>query len=117
MEGHTALQAYCHGDFTLEYLEGMAKVRYSLSIVAEVLKNEERGQYFMEIVTPSEQYCSTESELDLTDQKNSVEPDIYMLKLTERKYGMHCDKLMFPINKNAIPTELKVVVLQKVSSD
>ena len=66
MEGHTALQAYCHGDITLEYLEGMAKVQYSLSLVAEVLKNEERGEIFMEIVTPSGQYCSTESELDLT---------------------------------------------------
>lgn len=110
MEGHAALQAHCHGDFTLEYLEGMAKVRYSLSIVAEVLKNEESGHFFLEILNSSGQYCSTESEFDSIDQNNSMEPGALILKLTERKCGMPHDKLMFQINKNTIPTELKVYI-------
>jgi hypothetical protein len=105
VEGHTALQAYNHGDITLEYLEGMAKVRHSLSIVAEVLKNEETGQFFMEILTPSGQSCPTESDFDSSGQNNS---GVLILKLTERKYGMSCDKLVFQINNNAIPNELKV---------
>ena len=102
VEGHTALQAPRYGDITLEYLEGMAKVRHSLSIVAEVLKNEESGQFFMEILTPGESYSS---DFDSSGQNNS---DVLILKLAERKYGMSCDKLMCPINKNAIPNELKV---------
>lgn len=110
MEGHTALQAPRYGDITLEYLEGMAKVRHSLSIVAEVLKNEESRQFFMEILTPGES-CSTESDFDSSGQNNS---NVLILKLTERKYGMSCDKLMFPINKNAIPNELKVCFSNEV---
>ena len=108
VEGHAALQAHSHGDFTLEYLEGMAKVRYSLSIVAEVLKSEENGQFFMEIVTLSGQYLSAESELDSSDQNNSIVPGVLNLKLTERRYGMLCNKQTFQIDRNAIPTELKV---------
>lgn len=104
VEGHTALQAPRYGDITLEYLEGMAKVRHSLSIVAEVLKNEESGQFFVEILTPGES-CSTESDFDSSDQNDS---DVLIFKLTERKYGMSYDKLMFPINRNAVPNELKV---------
>ena len=108
-EGYGGLQEHQCGTPTLEYLEGVAKVRYSLSVVAEVLKNEQRGHHFMELLRVAGEMCSDYKVncIDPTGQKDTVGPVIYLLKLIVRQYGMPCLKAAAKAHDWLIPHELK----------
>lgn len=88
----------------------MAKVRYSLSVVAEVLKSEEKnGQPFMKLLEATKQLCSDREVncIDPTHHRNTVGPVIYLLKLMVRQYGMPCLKAATDVYEWIIPAELK----------
>ena len=115
-EGYGGLQERRSGTPTLEYLEGVAKVRYSLSVVAEVLKNAHKGHHFMELITVAAKMCSDHKVncIDPTDQQNTVGPMIYLLKLIVRQYGMPCLRVAAQVHNWLIPAQLKST---QVSSD
>ena len=109
LEGYNGLLDHRRGTPTLEYLEGVAKVRYSLSIVAEVLKNERYGHHFMELLRAAGRMCADREVncIDLTGHKDTVGPVIYLLKLIVRQYGMPCLKAAAEIHEWLIPAQLK----------
>lgn len=109
IDGYSALLEHRRGTPTLEYLEGVAKVRYSLSVVAEVLKDEENGQHSMELLRAAGRMCSDREVncIDPTDRRDTVGPVIYLLKLMVRQYGMPCLKAAAEIHEWIIPAELK----------
>ena len=84
-------------------------VRFSLSVVAEVLKNEETGQHFMELLRAAGRLCSDREVncIDPTGRKDTVGPVIYLLKLIVRQYGMPCLKAAAEIHEWLIPAQLK----------
>ena len=93
----------------MEYLEGVAKVRYSLSVVAKVLKNEQYGHNFMELLRAAGRICSDHEVncIDPTGRKDTVGPVIYLLKLIVRQYGMPCLKAAAEVHEWLIPAQLK----------
>ena len=108
-EGYDGLQEHRHGTPTLEYLEGVAKVRYSLSVVAEVLKEDHKGHHFMELLKSAAKMCS-DCEInciDPTGQTDSVGPVVYLLKLIVRQYGMPCLRVAAQVYDWIIPAQLK----------
>ena len=109
LEGYYALQEHHHGTPSLEYLEGVAKVRYSLLVVAEVLKNGENGLNFMELLKAARKMCLDREIncINLTSRTDTVGPVVYLLKLIVRQYGMPCLKAAAKIHEWIIPTELK----------
>ena len=109
LQGFSTLREHHRGTPTLEYLEGVAKVRYSLSVVAEVLKSEENGQHIMELLRAAGRMCSDREVncIDPTGRRDTVGPVIYLLKLMVRQYGMPCLKAAAEIHEWIIPAELK----------
>ena len=87
----------------------MAKVRYSLSVVAKVLKDNEKGHHFVELLKAAAKLCSDREVncIDPTDQQNTVGPIIYLLKLMVRQYGMPCLRVAAQVHDWLIPAQLK----------
>lgn len=108
-EGHSALQERCSGTPTLEYLEGVAKVRYSLSVVAELLKSKQSGHSFKELLRAAERLCSDGKIncIDPTGRQYTLGPVIYLMKLIARRYGMPFLKVTAEYHEWIIPAELK----------
>ena len=108
-EGYDDLKQHQSGTPTLEYLEGVAKVRYSLSVVAEVLKDNHRGHYFAELLKAAAKMCSDGemNRIDPTDRHNTVGPVIYLLKLIVRRYGTPCLRVAAQVHDWLIPAKLK----------
>ena len=108
-KGYCGLQEHRHGTPTLEYLEGVAKVRYSLSVVAEVLKEDLKGHYFVELLKAAAKMCS-DLEVNCIDPaqwQNTMGPLIYLLKLIVRQYGMPCLRVAAQVHDWLIPARLK----------
>ena len=109
IQGHKALQEHQCGTPTLEYLEGVAKVRHSLSVVAELLKSKQAGQAFENLLRAAEQLCSDRelNNFDSTGCRNILGPVVYFLKLLVRRYGMPFLKTTVERYEWIIPAELK----------
>ena len=109
IQGFYALQEHRRGTPTLEYLEGVAKIRCSLSVVAEVLKNDDSGHHIMELLRAAERMCSDSDIncIDSTGHRDTVGPVIYLLKLLVRQYGMPCLKAAAEVHEWIIPAELR----------
>ena len=107
-EGFCALQEHQQGPPTLEYLEGVAKARFSLSVVAEVLKGEEIGQHFMKLLKAAGQMCTDREVncIDPAEQENTMGPLIYLLKLIVRQYGMPCLRVAAQVHDWLVPAQL-----------
>ena len=107
-EGFCALQEHHLGMPTLEYLEGIAKARFSLSVVAEVLKSEETGQHFVGLLKAAGQMCTDREVncIDPAEQQNTMGPLIYLLKLIVRQYGMPCLRVAAQVHDWLIPAQL-----------
>jgi hypothetical protein len=108
-EGYDGLQEHRHGTPILEYLEGVAKVRYSLSVVAKVLKENHKGHHFMDLLKAAEKLCSNceINCIDPTGQTDTVGPLIYLLKLIVRQYGMPSLSVAAQVHDWLVPTHLK----------
>ena len=107
-EGHIALQNNIQGTVSLEYLEGVAKIRFSLSILADVLKKNECGHNYKELLEAGAQLCLDHNVncIDLAAQ-NTTGPMVYLIKLIVRQYGMPCLKTIAETHEWTIPAELK----------
>lgn len=100
VEGHGALHQL--GQYTdtlnLEYLEGVAKVRFALSTVAELLnlsdqpRSQEDGVLVVQLLHQAREVCVDPSinVIDNTGQKDTVGPIVYLIKLLVRQYGLSC---------------------------
>lgn len=108
-EGFYDLQVKYHGTPSLEFLEGVAKIRYSLSVVVEVIKNDEKGLQFMELLKAAGQMCSDREIncIDPTGKKDTVGPVVYLLKLMVRQYGMPFLKAAAEVHEWIIPAQLR----------
>ena len=108
IEGYNGLHERRRGTPTLEYLEGVAKVRHSLSVIANILRSEQNGIY-MELLRAAKRLCSDRdvNSIDPTGEKDTMGPVIYLLKLVVRQYGMPCLKAIAENHDWLIPAELK----------
>ncbi len=106
-KGHQALRRHVgkmDTAVTLDYLEGVAQVRFSLSVVADLLnklvseetttavKSVERwGAFTMQLLPAVKDICvNTEfNHIDLQGSTDSVGPKLYFLKLLLRRYGTY----------------------------
>ena len=87
-QGCKALKDHCQSDgqVSLNYLEAVAKVRFSLSVVAEELKaNRLRG----DLLAAARETCE-DIDLNNTDEGEATGPVVYLLKLLVRWYGFPC---------------------------
>ena len=97
-EGHRALceQAQYTDTVSLEYLEGVAKVRFALAVVAELLnqsgetRSQEDSEVVMTLLHQAREVCTDAriNCLDTTGKKDTIGPVIYLLKLLMRQYGL-----------------------------
>ena len=99
-DGHRSVRE--QGQYTdtvsLEYLEGVAKVRFALTIVAELLsqsgeaRSQEGSELVMQLFHQTREVCTDTSIncLDTTGKKDTVGPVVYLLKLLVRQYGLSC---------------------------
>lgn len=114
-DGLSALQKHRQTTPTLDYLEGIANVRFALSVVAEVLQNEESRYKSKELLEAGEKLCSDReiNHIDTSGKTNTVGPVIYLLKLIVRQYGLPSLRAAAENHEWIIPAELKSVeVLQ-----
>jgi hypothetical protein len=87
----------------------VAKIRYSLSVVAEILKDGHRGHHFIELIKVAAKVCSDHkiNSIDPTDQQDTGGPMIYLLKLIVRQYGMPHLRVAAQVHDWLIPAQLK----------
>ena len=87
----------------------MAKVRYSLSVAAEVLKDQHKGHPFMELIKVVAKLCSDRKVncIDPTDEQDTMGAVVYLLKLIVRQYGMPHLRVAAQVHDWLIPAQLK----------
>ena len=103
-EGHEALTFYTERDAPVDFLEGIAKIRYGLSVVAELLNKQVTGvrvdvpshHYHgveaKELLDAAEKLCTDEgiNHIDVIGGSDTTGPIVYLLKLLVRQYGTDC---------------------------
>lgn len=93
----------------LEYLEGIAKLRCALSIVAEMLVETPSDGTDQDLLQAAEATCTDEDVncVDMDDFINTVGPGIYLIKLLGRQYGLPQLKEVSENHKWIIPAPLR----------
>ena len=116
-DGHRALRQ--HGQYagavTLEYLEGVAKVRFALSVVAELLnqsdqpRSQEDGVLVVRLLHQAREICVDPNinSIDNTGQRDTVGPVVYLIKLLVRQYGQGCLQSASEAHAWIVPEQLK----------
>ena len=121
-EAHSAFQvsSYSQGDALLYVLEGVAKARYGLSVVA-VLLNELvsedsegtdsqplHGIIAQQLLQVAKALCTDEgiNHIDIIGDSDSTGPIVYLLKLLVRDYGTHCLQRVSETHQWTLPPEL-----------
>ncbi len=106
-QGHQALQLKAEDRTSLlEYLEGVAQVRYALSVVAELLDKktiegastsalqypEQLGVFANQLLTTARDACcdTAVNHIDTLGCIDTAGPAVYLLKLLVRHHGTHC---------------------------
>ena len=89
LEGHLAL-SHSHTKISLAYIEGVAKVRFALSVVAKLFqKHVAMKPSFLhavrEVCTDTNINCGNG-----TKQGDKIGPVFYLLKLIVRQFGFSC---------------------------
>ena len=105
-EGHLAL-SHSHKKISLGYIEGVAKVRFALSVVAELFQNHVAMKpAFLDAVRD---VCTDTSinHVDNTGQGDKIGPVFYLLKLIVRQFGFPCLTEVSAVHSWIIPPELK----------
>ena len=89
-EGLSALRSHKTMTPQLEYLEGVAKVRSALSVVAEMLALTPSDEMDLDLLKASKSVCTDElvNCIDTAELRNTVGPSIYLIKLLVRQYGI-----------------------------
>ena len=98
------------GKYQLAFLEGVSKVRYSLSIVAEILnQSSENIDDDRDLLAAAEKIC-TDSDLNfvnISNHCNTLGPSIYLVRLLTKRYGMPCLKFVAEAHKWILPDDIK----------
>ena len=105
-EGHLAL-SHSHNKISLGYIEGVAKLRFALSVVAELFQNHVAMKpAFLDAVR---EVCTdtTINHVDDTGQGDKIGPVFYLLKLIVRQFGFSCLTEVSAVHSWVIPPELK----------
>ena len=98
---------HSHGEISLGYIEGVAKVRFALSVVAELFhKHEAMGPALLHGV---KEVCTdaTINHVDGTGQTDTIGPILYLLKLIVRQYGFPCLAEVSTAHTWVVPPELR----------
>ena len=109
-EGHLALKhhtGHSHGEISLGYIEGVAKVRFALSVFAELFdKHITAGPTLLRGVR---EVCTdaTINRFNDTGQADTIGPVIYLLKLIVRQYGFPCLAKVSTEHTWVVPPELR----------
>ena len=118
-DGHMALRQHEENTgssaVTLEYLEGVAKVRYALSVVAELLnqddqpRSQEDGMFVVQLVHQAQVVCMDPNvnSIDDTEQSDTVGPVVFLIKLLVRQYGLNCLQKASEAHAWIMPEQLK----------
>jgi hypothetical protein len=111
-EGQSELQKFQKEKHQLEYLDGVSKVRFALTVAAELLSNHMEVsddldvQGLLEVV---ETVCkdSEINTIDIADYKNLEGPVAYLVKVLARQYGIPCLKLVAEAYPWVVPPDLR----------
>ena len=116
-DGHRALRQ--HGQYTdsvtLDYLEGVAKVRFALSVVSELLnqndqpRSHEDGVLVVRLLQQAREVCVDASinSIDDTGQRDTVGPVVFLIKLLMRQYGLNTLQRASEAHAWIVPEQLK----------
>ena len=116
-DGHQALRQL--GQYTdavtLDYLEGVAKVRFALSVVAELLnendqpRSHEDSVLVVQLLHEAREVCVDPSInfIDDTGQRDTVGPVVFLIKLLVRQYGLNCLQKASDAYAWIVPEQLK----------
>ena len=109
-EGHQALQLHTnpsHGEISLGYIEGVAKVRFALSVVAEQFHKHVTMKPALLHAVRSVCTDPSINHIGDTGQSDTTGPGLYLLKLIVRRYGFPCLKEVSVEHPWVVPHELK----------
>ena len=116
-DGYQSLRQ--HGQYTdavtLDYLEGVAKVRFALSVVAELLNqndqpwSHEDGVLVAQLLHQAQEVCVDPNinSIDDTGQRDTVGPVVFLIKLLVRQYGLNCLQRASEAHAWIVPEQLK----------
>lgn len=94
-------------------LEGLAKIRFSLSVAADILEKQSSSK---QISSPVKQLVYTTQNvccdlkiniIDTTGSLDTTGPIVYLMRLLVRQYGMSCLEKVASAYSWAIPKELR----------
>ena len=111
-------------DITLDLLEGVAKVRYTLLVVADLLHEQVNevggassvshsqsmhGATANRLLEEARQACTMEgiNTIDLTGERNATGPVVYLLKMIVHQWGFGCLKRVLERHQWVVPVELR----------
>lgn len=100
---------------TLEFLEGVAKVRFALSVVAELLNQSDQqrsakdGVLVVRLLQQAREVCvdPNVNSVDDTGQTDTVGPVVFLIKLLVRQYGLNCLQRASEDHAWIVPEQLK----------
>lgn len=109
-EGHQALQhhtIHSHGELSLGYIEGIAKLRFALSVVAELFH--EHVAIEPALLNAVRRVCTDYivNQFVGNGQTDITGPALYLLKLIVRQYGFPCLAEVSMENPWVVPHKLK----------
>ena len=106
-EGLSALKSHKSVTPSLEYLEGVAKIRSALLVIAEILVTPS-GEVDEDLLKAAESLCTDDlvNCINTDNLENTVGPVIYLIKLLARQYGMPHLKAISENYKWVIPAPL-----------
>ena len=122
VEGHLALQHHSdhsHSKISLGYIEGVAKARFALSVVAELFHKNVPAR--LALFHAIREVCTdtTINHIDHTGQTDTTGPLLYFLKLIVRQYGFSCLAEVSAAHTWLVPLELRradEVTIQAIQS-
>ena len=122
-EGFTALLVdNISGSMSVQLLEGLAKVRFSLVVVADILEKESSSKQNTHPSSQTEQLIYTAQNvcsdlrvniIDTSGHLDTTGPVVYLMRLLVRQYGMPCLEKVANTYSWVVPQQLKS--MQEVS--
>ena len=113
-EGYGALLGPAH--ISVLFLEGLAKIRFSLSVVADILEKQVSSKqkvttssHITQLVYTAQNICSdlNINVIDTTGNLDTTGPTVYLMRLLVRQFGMSCLEKVADTYSWIIPMELR----------
>lgn len=117
-EGFIALldETVISENVSVQFLEGLAKVRFALSVVAEVMERQTSSKHMVETSAQAKQLVYTACNvccdlnvnvIDITGRSDTTGPIVYLMRLLVRQYGMPCLETVADAYSWVIPRQLR----------